>query len=172
MELELSNSDLKAIVDDKDYDLVKDQKWFYDQGHAYANIDMPTDNPDDEPERIKVRLDRYILGLTAHNFVKIVPGSDTLDYRRSFLHQYPLNMVANTEGMTRYLGVTSTKGKIIVSYKEMKDKKKEYDIRDDAHPAERKVVEEKAARQYDEWARYHEGPNAVTNFLPKSIYPK
>ena len=149
-ELALSNSSDTLIVDDLDYDLLSAYTWFLDNKHPYAQIHGQ-----------KIRMDRFILGVTTH-----IPGKiqhtlgDPLNNSRRYLRILP------RRGKT-YLGVKTFNKYITVEYQGYK---KQYDIQGppEIHYAERIRLEKVAARQYDQWAL--ENDDSQTNFFPSDYY--
>jgi hypothetical protein len=173
-EITLTNSTKKAIIDDSDFDYINAQNWFLDNGHPYTKIMIPIeDNPFHKSYALKIRMDHYLLGLTTYNFVDIRhPLRDRLDNRVSKMWLEHTPKARKTRGMTKYLGVKSTKGYIVAEYR-FKDgtiyKSQDYHISSTVDEITRKEIERRAAEQYDEWAREIEGYEAKTNFLPKSL---
>lgn len=178
IEISLTKTLHKAIIDPEDFDIINARKWYFDEGHPYTKVMVPIDDPDAHHKSfpLKIRMDRYILGLTTHNFINIRHwAGDRLNNQRRWFFQEPKSKAKKTKGMTRYLGVTIETGFIVAKYEDKKNnihKVERYPIKRSAPQYERLGLEQTAAHLYDEWVMMYEDPwEAKTNFLPKSIYP-
>jgi len=173
VEITLTNSPEKAIIDDYDFDQVTRFNWYLDQGQVYTRIMVPIEDPDatHKSYALKVRLDRFLLHLTTHNYIRIDHAFGPLNNCRRWIYQYPNPRAERTKGMTRYLGVKSKTGCIVAEYKKGRNKEiMEFEISRNAEERERLGKEQQAAEKYDGWARQYEGWEPKTNFLPRSIY--
>jgi hypothetical protein len=149
-ELALSNSSDTLWVDDLSYDLLSTYTWFLDNKHPYTKI-----------KGQKIRLDRFLLGVTTYIPGKIQhtlgsPLDNRIDHLRILPHRGK-----------RYLGVTVTNKYIVVQYK---DNFMRYEIQGpfELRYIERNRLEKVAAHQYDSWA--HENGDSHVNFLPSCYY--
>ena len=175
-QIKLRNSAEVAIVDDNDFNRVKNRNWYLDNKHVYTKVMIPINDPLTRHKSypLKIRMDRYIYRLTTHNFVKIRhANNDGLNNCRLMMFKQPNTKAMKTKGMTRYRGVTNKTGYIVVQYKDKKGNvlyQQQYQHPRNSNQQITLDLEMKAAEQYDDWARSAEGWRAKTNFLPASIY--
>ena len=146
-----------AIIDDEDFELIKNSKWHYDNyGYAHATINYK-----------QVRMHRLILGLKPKEIGDHING-DRLDNRRSNLRvcsfrENLTNKKISLRNKCGYKGV----------YLNSKSGKKVW--RADVYSLGKKYylglfeTKEEAAKAYDEGAKKHHGEFASLNFKENQI---